>query len=225
MAIRFHVLCLMCFTPWLVPFIFRGNLLSRELSCSPVSTTLSPQAIFKISQREPLYYLLSFIFVEISLAKTRLWSWSPLISYQLYWVMSALLKITIEMNKWDATMPRATFSAGNAWEKLMHPLPAQDTRWLPSSPSSSPAQDTIMICCHPRSLKKSKNEQNKYITSSQEWLIKCASIDPEELHSTCQKVHAASKFSICYDPSNTELLIYLSEDLRYDGSWLSSEQH
>ena len=157
---------------------------------------------------------------------TRLWSCSrsPLISYQLYWVMSALLKITIEMNKWDATMPRATFSAGNAWEKLMHPLPAQDTRWLPSSlpssPSSSPAQDIIMICYHWRSLKKSKNEQNRYITSSQEWLIKCASIDPEELHSTCQKVHAASKFSICYDPSNTDLLIYLSEGLRrFKGLW------
>ena len=71
----------------------------------------------------------------------------------------------------------------------------------------------IMICCHSRSLKKNKNEQNKYITSSQEWLIKCASIDPEELHSTCQKVHAASKFSICYDPRITDLLIYLSEGL------------
>ena len=117
-------------------------------------------------------------------------------------------------------MPRATSFAGNAWEKLTHPLPAQDTRWLPSSPSSSPAQDTIMICCHSRSLKKSKNEQNKYITSSQEWLIKCASIDPEELHSTCQKVHAASKFSICYDPRITDLLIYLSEGLcRLKGLW------
>ena len=53
MAIRFHVLCLMCFTPWLVPFIFRGNLLSRELSCSPVSTTLSLKPSLKSLRGSP----------------------------------------------------------------------------------------------------------------------------------------------------------------------------